>query len=109
MAAESSLLLAATSEKISKAATPAATPDIGGIVEEKMGIIQNNTMKEIEEKLDDKLASFLTVVQQMFSYIESEYPLSMAIFSYYFQEEETKCQLFGRSFRLQFLPSAKQH
>jgi hypothetical protein len=40
MVAESSLLLVAALEKISNAATPVATPDIGVIVEEKMGSIQ---------------------------------------------------------------------
>ena len=65
MVAESSLLLVAALEKISNAATPVATPDIGVIVEEKMGSIQSDMMKKIDEKLDDKFASFFTVMQQM--------------------------------------------
>ncbi len=60
MGAESSQLLVVALEKLSNAATPAALPDIGGIVEEKMGSIQ----KEME-KLDEKFSSFLTVMQQM--------------------------------------------
>ncbi len=65
MVAESSQLLVAALEKLSNAATLAAFPEIGGIVEEKMGGIQKDMIEKLDEKLDDKFSSFLTVMQQM--------------------------------------------
>ncbi len=56
MVAESSQLLVAALENLSNEATPAATPDIGGIVEEKMGSIQKDMMQNFNEKLDNKFA-----------------------------------------------------